>query len=221
MTRFWSSFGLSARADAGGDDAHVGAEQGAQFRRLEARGNHAIGARLLGLQGAVDHQVFERQGEAHVGQIILVEGGEHGHREDQRFARTGLDAGVDRSADDRGIAGDGQEFRAGAGDIGGGITDRRGDIGQLRVEEDFLPQAEQFIRQGKAATEHLLQADLVEGDRVAQGRDHVPRIDDARHIERDDQPVAQGDIEAGRHISHGRPYTFSSRCSRSHAEITC
>ena len=88
------------------------------------------------------------------------------------------------------------------GDVLHGVLDGVVDVEQLDVEKDLLALADEPLGEGEAAGEAELQANLVEGDGVAERRDHFLGRLDGGHVEADDQAVAN--VEQG----HGRASWF-------------
>ena len=85
------------------------------------------------------------------------------------------------------------------------------DVEELGVEEDLLARSPaRPLGEVDAAGEDELQPDLVEGDAVAEPRDHRLGLADGRHVEGDDQAVAGGNGSIAR-LFRGRGVAWSSR----------
>src|SRR5262245_58888287 len=135
----------------------------------------------------MQHDLRQGMFDALLDQVGRLKISEHGHAEKLEPAVTPSAhrrlerLGVERMHDEEG--------RASAYDGRGRPLNRRLDVGELGVNEDRATFPRELLGERKSATEQELKPDLVNADAVAKHIDQRPRLCDARHIERDDQPV--------------------------------
>ena len=178
----------AGRADAGGDQRHRGADEGAQRGRLFGRTDEPVDADLARLRRPPRDQRRDAERVSGRLEVRIVVGGEHGHGEN---AQAGAASRGDRGLHGLRIGVHGDEGRADAGDALHALFDGVADVVQLEVEEHLLAGADQRFRERHAAGEGELIADLVERDGIAEPLDEGSGRRNGRDIEGDDQPVAR------------------------------
>ena len=117
-----------------------------------------------------------------------------------RIFRLDAAAAFDRALHGLRIGVHGEEGRAQLGDALDTTRDGVADVVHLEIGEHLLALVGELADQRQAAGISELIADLVEGDAVAEPRDHRLRGINAGKIERNDQAVLRGDF-GWRHVT--------------------
>src|ERR1700737_314556 len=166
---------------------HLQADDLAQIRRLFRGANKAIDAHELRLLRPDRDQVGDAKPITRGMKVVIVVGRQHGDRENFQIRPGtslngrfhGLRIGMDR-----------QERGTEPSDALHAARDRITDIVQLEIDEDLLPCAHQLRHQRQSSGIGELIADLVEGDAVAEPRDHCFGGVNAWQIQSNDQAIA-------------------------------
>ncbi|EGE59005.1 hypothetical protein RHECNPAF_2530085 [Rhizobium etli CNPAF512] len=177
----------AGRANAGGDDRHVGSEDLAHFGRLRCRTDdttHAGGARLF---GAAQHQAVRILVVAGLGKILGIHRGQH---RDAEQTEAGAGRGLHSRPHRLGISVQRQHRHAHPGDVFDTRGDGVVDVEQLHVEKDLLAACREVTGEFQPAGKDQLIADLVEENIVTERGNQPFGLADRGNIQADDQPLA-------------------------------
>ena len=173
--------------------------RGAQQRGLGGAGDKPVDANGFGLHRPARHEIAHAQGIARFGEIGIVAGGEHAHRQQfQPRAFRARDGGAHRLR----IGMDREQIGAEPGDLRRRMFDGVGDVVQLEIDEHMLAGSDEPLSQRQtAAAVDQLHADLIKCDAVVEGFHPTLRRSDVGRVERDDQALARMGLVGQRHVS--------------------
>ena len=164
--------GAARRADARRHQRHAGPDDAAQIGRFLRRTDQPVDADVARLRGARGGQFADAHVVAGGGEIGVVIGGQHGHRENAQL-RAAL--ALDRRLHGLRIGVHGEKGRAELRHALDALGHRVADVVQLEIEKHLLAGRDQAGGERQAAGESELIADLVERHRRRRAATPWPR----------------------------------------------